>query len=237
LEYTSEDGARRRVYAEPPLGVVVATDYPTEDVADEPDVRPGWLPAAWSHESAPAQLTEQCVRAWHAEAVLPVDELAPYVVEVPQARVAAASIKDDVHAHLELLRRVAEECLEYLPAGEQRQQVQAVIRAAAELTEQPVDPAERLRLDDQSLMVYLDGKAYSVDDPKAYAIYSAIARSSPNPITKRQLRKQVRAVRAPKTVPTLLKSLPAELYATVRVGNRGYLVCLPPPAKKALALP
>jgi hypothetical protein len=69
-------------------------------------------------------------------------------------------------------------------------------------------PANRLRLDDETRTVFLDGAQYPVGDSKAYSVYKAIASKKGDPITKTEIGQSVRGVQGEKTIPRLLSKLP-----------------------------
>jgi hypothetical protein len=70
--------------------------------------------------------------------------------------------------------------------------------------------------------VTLDGAAYKVTDPKAFALYRAIVDNRPQPLTRAQLRQRVRGCGGKKTVRNALDRLPPEVRATVKSGPGGF---------------
>jgi hypothetical protein len=81
---------------------------------------------------------------------------------------------------------------------------------------------DRLRFDDLTQTVWLDGAPHAVADPKAYAVYLAIAADCPQPITKARLQAKVRGCSGEKKIPALLTGLPDALSQTIHVGTNGY---------------
>ena len=94
---------------------------------------------------------------------------------------------------------------------------------------------ERLCFDYLTQTVTLDGTPHKIEDPKAFAVYQAIADACPQPVTKAAIQGRVPGCRGEKKVPGLLKSLPTLLQDTVRSGPNGYWLDLsspPGPRKK-----
>jgi hypothetical protein len=89
-------------------------------------------------------------------------------------------------------------------------------------------PTCRLQLDADAHTVVLDNVPHKVEDPKAFAVYQAIADARPQPITKARIQLKVKVTSAKKTIPTAIKRLPDAVRATVRSGYNGYFIELPP---------
>jgi hypothetical protein len=87
--------------------------------------------------------------------------------------------------------------------------------------------ATRLTLDDLALAVTLNGVKHRVADPRAYAVYKAIAEKDAPTITKNRIRTKVKGVRGQKTIPRLIASLPPALQQTVKWDTNGYWIVLP----------
>jgi hypothetical protein len=84
---------------------------------------------------------------------------------------------------------------------------------------------ERLAWDDETLTIRMDNKQWHIDNPKAYHVYKNIAIHSLagcGKIRKVAIGSKVKGVQGRKTIPLLLRSLPRELYKTVRVDSQGY---------------
>jgi hypothetical protein len=92
--------------------------------------------------------------------------------------------------------------------------------------------SERLHFDSPTQTITLDGFPHHIDDPKAFAVYKAIADACPLPITKRKIQGQVPGCRGVKTIPLLLARLPRPLKDTVRSGVNGYWLDLAPKQKR-----
>jgi hypothetical protein len=88
--------------------------------------------------------------------------------------------------------------------------------------------AERLKWDDLTQTVTLDGRDHHIEDPKAYRIYRAIATAEQAPITKSDIRQQVKGVQGRKAISTRVQSLPTPLRDTIRVNTTGYWLELSP---------
>jgi hypothetical protein len=90
------------------------------------------------------------------------------------------------------------------------------------------DPAApRLQFDPQTQVVTLDYVANQVENPKTFQLYKAIADCNGAPITRAELRQQHKGIRGDKTIPNLLKLLPAGLRNTIKSGPTGYWLKLP----------
>jgi hypothetical protein len=87
--------------------------------------------------------------------------------------------------------------------------------------------APRLEFDVYSLVITLDGKDYAVNEPKAFAIYKALADAMPQVRTKRDIAGIVKGVGGDKTIPRLLAKLPDALHKTVKQTTAGYSLRLP----------
>jgi hypothetical protein len=110
--------------------------------------------------------------------------------------------------------------------------LRAVVAEARQVYEaEPSDrtpcPAPRLVFDDTTHTVTLDGEGHHVANPKAYAVYKAIAGRDTTTITKAKIRGKVTGVNEEKTIPNLIKKLPRVLRNTVKVSNNGYWHELP----------
>jgi hypothetical protein len=90
------------------------------------------------------------------------------------------------------------------------------------------EAGERLHFNDDTHTVTLDGIAYKIADPKAYAVYQEIAKNKPNPVTAKKIQEKVPGCLGEKKVRNLLKSLPKPLQATVKSAEYGYWLDLPP---------
>src|SRR5262249_18772950 len=88
-------------------------------------------------------------------------------------------------------------------------------------------PSGRLTFDDARLVVTLDGTPHRVDDPRAYAVYKAIAQRTTPTITKAAIQEQEPGIKGRKTVYQLAKKLPEPLYETVHWDTTGYWHTLP----------
>jgi hypothetical protein len=87
---------------------------------------------------------------------------------------------------------------------------------------------ERLSLDRQTQTVTLDGNRHQITDPKAFAVYQAIASSCPVPLTKGALQARVAGCKGDKKIRQLLNGLPEQLRETVHSGPNGYWLKLDP---------
>jgi hypothetical protein len=96
---------------------------------------------------------------------------------------------------------------------------------------QPESQECRLRFDEETWTVYLDGEPIEIEDPNAFILYQLIHLEGP--ITRRQIRKQHPRCKGDKTIPRLLDRLPVALLRTVQSGEPGYWVKLPPKKKSA----
>ncbi len=94
-------------------------------------------------------------------------------------------------------------------------------------------PPSRLRFDQDTYAVTLDGHEFQGIDPKAFLVYRAIAKAG-GPITRQQLRTKVMGINNPKAVRGLVKTLPKALQNTVKSGPVGFWLVLPRLKKKAL---
>jgi len=72
----------------------------------------------------------------------------------------------------------------------------------------------RLRFDAGTQTVLLDGSGIKVADPKAFAVYRALAEACPQPLTRAAIQKQVPGCRGAKKIRQLLDSLAERLRAT-----------------------
>jgi hypothetical protein len=97
--------------------------------------------------------------------------------------------------------------------------------------DRPIQKKERLGFDPQTQTITLDGTPYEIGDPKAFAVYQALACACPTPLTKSAIQKRVPGCRGDKKIPGLLDGLPKPLRVTVRSGSNGYWLNLNPPAK------
>jgi hypothetical protein len=89
---------------------------------------------------------------------------------------------------------------------------------------------ERLYLDSLTQTVTLDGETISIENPKAFRLYKAIAEMAGKPITRRDIRaKYPNEFRGDKKIRNLLNSLPEALSDTVESGFNGYWLRLSPP--------
>jgi hypothetical protein len=97
----------------------------------------------------------------------------------------------------------------------------------------PGDPTQahtfdsRLRFDETTFTVHLDGTAIRIDHPNAFALYKVLAAQKGMPITRRGLRKHDSRFRGDKTIPRLRGKLPRILRDTVKSSNAGYWLHLP----------
>jgi hypothetical protein len=87
---------------------------------------------------------------------------------------------------------------------------------------------ERLHFDPQTQTITLDGTPHKIMDPKAFAVYKAIASSCPEPVTKATLQDRVAGCRGDKKIRQLLNGLPKQLLDTVPSGPNGYWLHLNP---------
>jgi hypothetical protein len=94
----------------------------------------------------------------------------------------------------------------------------------------PIQEKERLGFDPLTQTITLDGTPYDIADPKAFAVYQAIACACPTPLTKSAIQKLVTGCRGDKKIRRLLDGLPKPLRVTVRSGSNGYWLNLNPPA-------
>jgi hypothetical protein len=92
---------------------------------------------------------------------------------------------------------------------------------------QPDTFDSRLSFDETTHTIHLDGKSYSIAEPKAFALYMRLAAQKGAPITRQQLRSSDLRFRGDKTVPRLRDKLPRPLRNTVRSNNSGYWLQLP----------
>jgi hypothetical protein len=86
----------------------------------------------------------------------------------------------------------------------------------------------RLSFDSQTQTVNLDGKQFRIENPKSYFLYQTIAEANGQPMTRNELRKQSKGLKGDKTIPNLLKKLPAKIRKTIKSGSHGYWLCLAP---------
>src|SRR5262249_43437570 len=93
------------------------------------------------------------------------------------------------------------------------------------------NPKDRLLFDQDTWTITLDGKEYSIKDPKAFQVYRVIYEAGPT--TKSKIQSQVPGTKGDKTIPNLLGNLPAALKNTIENGTWGYRVRLA--KKKVLA--
>jgi hypothetical protein len=87
---------------------------------------------------------------------------------------------------------------------------------------------KRLQFDALTQTIALDGTHHRIADPKAFAVYEAIANACPMPLTKATIRNQVTGCRGDKKIPQLMKVLPKQLRETVQSGPSGYWLKLEP---------
>jgi hypothetical protein len=114
-----------------------------------------------------------------------------------------------------------------LPDKERLQLLVSYIGAAhAQIVQRYSTVADRLRFDQQTLTVFLDGRPIKVNNPKAFLLYKIIAENQ-GPITRSQIRTHGQHFKGDKTVPRLLKTLPPVLRHTVQSSRSGYWVVLP----------
>jgi len=85
-----------------------------------------------------------------------------------------------------------------------------------------------LSFDSQTQTVSLDGKQFRIENPKSYFLYQTIAEANGRPITRAELRQQNKGLKGDKTIPNLLKKLPAKIKKTIKSGSHGYWLCLAP---------
>jgi len=90
----------------------------------------------------------------------------------------------------------------------------------------PVRP--RLSFDSETQTVNLDGKQFHIENPKSFFLYKTIADENGRPITRSELRQQNKGLKGDKTIPNLLKKLPAKIEKTIKRGSHGYWLCLSP---------
>jgi hypothetical protein len=79
-----------------------------------------------------------------------------------------------------------------------------------------------LQFDTATQTVTLDGTVHDIADPKAFAVYKAIAKACPLPLTRTALQAQVAGCRGDKKIRHLLRQLPQQLGGTVHSGPNGY---------------
>jgi hypothetical protein len=84
-----------------------------------------------------------------------------------------------------------------------------------------------LRFDRETLTITFDGMRYSIENPKVFLVYQAIAEAG-EPITRARLRLRVKGINNPKAVRTMVDLLPERLNETVRSGPFGFWLELPP---------
>jgi hypothetical protein len=103
-----------------------------------------------------------------------------------------------------------------------------VTPAGAGNIDNAVSEGDRLRYDRQTQIITLDGTPHKIEDPKAFAVYKAIADKCPEPLTKAMIQDRVTGCRGDKKIPHLLDSLPEELRKTISSGPNGYWLKLKP---------
>jgi DNA-binding response OmpR family regulator len=88
----------------------------------------------------------------------------------------------------------------------------------------------RLRLDPQAHTIALDGREYSVENPRAFELYKFLVKSAGLPRTRADIRNayQNRLFKGDKTIPRLLETLPAAIRKTIKSGHKGYWISLLP---------
>jgi hypothetical protein len=112
--------------------------------------------------------------------------------------------------------------LTYYEAEDEFNRIKA--RLKAEVTNwQP----SRVAFDPESQTLVLDGKKFLFENPRAFFLYKAIADKKGEPITRAELRKQIKNLKGDKTIPNLQAKWPTELRATIKRGTCGYWLCLP----------
>jgi hypothetical protein len=86
---------------------------------------------------------------------------------------------------------------------------------------------KRLRFDDTTLTIFLDGKPFSNLHPNVYALYKQLKDEKGTPITRANIRTRDKRFKGDKTVSRLRERLPATLKRTVKSGHAGYWLQLP----------
>jgi hypothetical protein len=148
-------------------------------------------------------------------------------------QVRVGGIRETTRLSAELARLDSEgfgsrlaECLRQTFPEEMQEILAAVPRPVAGTTDKRAAGFEagsgRLALDPETLTVTLDGVSYKVSDPKAFAVYGVIVEASPQPVTKADIRREVRGCRGSKKVRELLDKLPEPLAMTVSSNVNGY---------------
>jgi hypothetical protein len=94
-------------------------------------------------------------------------------------------------------------------------------------------PLGRLRFDQDTYTITLDGRDFTDINPKAFLLYRAIWQAG-GPTTRQQLRLKVQGINNPKAVRGLVDTLPTALRKTVNSGPPGFWLVLPRLKKKAL---
>ncbi len=85
----------------------------------------------------------------------------------------------------------------------------------------------RLVIDDDTSTITIDGLRSTVKNPKAFALYRALAADRPMPLTKASLCARVPGCKGRKSVPAVLQTLPPRVRDTVVSGPGGYSIRLP----------
>jgi hypothetical protein len=97
-------------------------------------------------------------------------------------------------------------------------------------TVSPPAPADRLLFDEHTWTVTLDGRAFIIEDSKAFAIYKFIWEhgSSAKPVTNAEIRRHIRGLESQNAIANHLKKLPLLLYNTIHaVPGVGKFIVLP----------
>jgi hypothetical protein len=85
----------------------------------------------------------------------------------------------------------------------------------------------RLKFDDQTQTVTLDGKSYQIEHAKAYCIYKAIADACPAKVTNKYIRARVPGLNGRNAVSQCEAKLPTALKRTIRTDTGGKVLRLP----------
>lgn len=85
----------------------------------------------------------------------------------------------------------------------------------------------RLAFDDLTHTVIFDGERITVSEPKAFALFRAVAAENGQRITRIKLRERVPGLKGDKTIPNVRDTLPAVLAGLIRTDNRGMWLSLP----------
>jgi hypothetical protein len=97
---------------------------------------------------------------------------------------------------------------------------------------QPQSSHQRLRFDQDTYTVTLDGDTFKVNNPKAFLVLRTVAEAG-GPITRAALRGKVRGINGNKAVNTMRKSLPPPLAEILKSGPDGFRIELPALKRKA----